>query len=89
MMIITGPQLRAARRHAQRMGTQIGDMLDNDHDGDGGEHVEVLLNTWRMFIDQFQDPTTGDTVAAQHVAESFREGVSKTQSPGLKIILEV
>ncbi len=75
-MIIKAPQLKAARRHAQRVGEQIGNILDNGHDGGDGDVVERLLNSWAAFVGQFGDPAAGDTVAISYIAEGFRAGVS-------------
>lgn len=86
-MIIRAAQLKVARRHAERLGQQIGDALDNGHNGADGQIVERLLVAWQAFIDQFQDPESGDTVAATHIAESFRRGLGgATDRPELVLI---
>lgn len=84
-MIIKAPQLKAARRHAQRVGTQIGNVLDNGHDGVDGEVVERLLHSWAAFIDQFS-LEVGDTVARDYIAEGFRIGISGV-NPRLELVL--
>lgn len=77
-MIIRQPQLKAARRHAQRVGEQVGDALDNGHDGVNGVVVERLLATWTVFIAQFGDDEALDSVARDYVAGGFRAGVATT-----------
>ena len=77
-MLIKQPQLKAARRHAQRVGEQVGDALDNGHDGERGEVVDRLLDAWHMFITQFGDPVS-DPVVHGYVAEGFRIGISKPE----------
>lgn len=86
-MIIRQPQLKAARRHAQRVGQQLGDMLDNGHDGEDGEVIERLLTAWARFIDQFGDPNTGDVVARTYVAEGFRRAISGYRNPTLELMI--
>jgi hypothetical protein len=76
-MMIKAPQLKVARRHAQRMGKQISEMLDNDHDGLDGDVVERLLSAWATFVDQFGDSLDP---ARTYVADGFREGISGVNS---------
>lgn len=85
-MIIKAHQLKAARRHAQRLGVQIGNALDNGHDGENGEAVERLLQAWTTFIDQFGNPHTGDVVARDYVSDGFRAGVSGV-NPQLELVV--
>jgi hypothetical protein len=85
-VLIKGPHLKAARRHAQRLGSQISNALDNGHDGENGDAVERLLRAWAEFIDQFGDTATGDTVARDYVSEGFRVGVSGV-NPHLELVL--
>lgn len=78
--MIKQPQLRAARRHARRLGEQIGQALDGNAPYVTGDVVELLLSAWAEFIDQFGSDVDGDTVARDHVAESFRLGISTVNS---------
>ena len=82
-MIIRAPQLKAAWQHAKLMGEQIGGALDNGHDGENGEVVELLLAAWEAYIQQF-----GDTLdpARTYVADGFRVGISKV-NPRLELVV--
>lgn len=85
-MIIRATHLKSARRHAQRLGEQIGEALDGNVLDVTDNTVELLLAAWAAFINQFGDPDAGDVVARDYIAEGFRIGVSGV-NPHLELVI--
>jgi hypothetical protein len=73
--VIRRPQLKAARRHAEELGKQVGGMLRYGHEGENGEAIQPVLRAWREFLNQFG--SDDDPVIRDYIADSFRLGVSE------------